>query len=246
MSELAEDSAEEIAEAEKQGWQDDFEGDNKKSAKEFLHDGTFFKKIDDQNKEIKELKNSMSQLSGHYDKVVANELRKAEVDYNTRIEQLKTEKVEALDEGDNRRVVEIDDQILRTEKPKPVEKQSNPEFDAWVKDNDWYNNKPFLKVEADKLGDLYYNSGLRGTELYNAIGGHIQELFPDKFVNTKRSKAPSVEGGSGNGPAPTGSKLSVKDLTQDELGVFKNFKRMDIFKNKDDEQKYLREVIEVR
>jgi len=240
------DTEAEITEAEAQGWQSDFEGDNKKSAKEFLHDGRFFKKINDQSKTIDELKTSMSQLRSHNDKVVANELRKAEVDYSNRIEQLKAEKIEALDEGDNKRVVEIDDQILKTEKPKPVVPQTNPEFDSWVKDNDWYDKTPFLRVEADKIGDLYYNSGLRGTELYNAIGSHVQELYPDKFVNEKRKKAPTVEEGSNNGPAPSGSKLSIKDLTQDERDVFNNFKRMDIFKNKDDEQKYLREVIEVR
>lgn len=240
------DTEEQISEASAKGWQADFEGDNKKSAKEFLHDGQFFKKIDDQNRTITKLKESMSQLSGHYDKVMANELRKAEVDYSNRIEQLKTEKVEALDEGDNRRVVEIDDQILKTEKPRPQESQTNPEFDSWVKGNDWYNKNAFLKVEADKLGDLYYGSGLRGEELYNAIGDHVQTLFPDKFDNTKRNKPPSVEGGSSNNPNPSSESVSSKELTQDERAVFNNFKRMDIFKNKGDEQKYLREVIEVR
>ena len=51
-----EDTAEEIAQAEAEGWQADFDGDNKKSAKEFLHDGSFFKKIDEQKEEIKQLK----------------------------------------------------------------------------------------------------------------------------------------------------------------------------------------------
>jgi len=239
------DTPEDIAAAEAEGWQADYDGENPKTAKEFLHDGSFFKKIDELKVENKQLKDSMNQLSGHYEKVVASERKKAEVEYERRINELKAAKVEALDEGDNKRVVDIDEEIRTTAKPQD-EPIANESFETWVKDNSWYNDDPFLQIEADKYGDLYYSKGFRGRELYDAVGNHVKEAHQDKFTNAKRNKAPSVEGGSN---LPTGTpkgKITEKDLEPNEREVFRNFKHMNIFKNKDDEQKYLRQVIEVR
>lgn len=52
---------------------------------------------------------------------------------NTRLQELKAEKVKALEEGDNQRAVEIDDQILdlKTPKPKPEEKKPEPKKSEW-------------------------------------------------------------------------------------------------------------------
>lgn len=239
------DTAEDIAQAEIEGWQADFDGDNKKTAKEFIHDGSFFKKIDEQKEEIKQLKDSMGQLTGHYEKVMATERKKSEVEYSRRIDELKAAKVEALDEGDNKRVVDIDEEIRTTEKP-VNEPQTNEAFDQWVKDNPWYSSDMTLQIESDRYGEIFFNKGLRGRELYDAVGSHVKEIFSDKFTNSKRNKAPSVEGGSNVPTGTTKGKVVEKDLTSDERQVFNNFKTMKIFKNKDDEQKYLREVLEVR
>ena len=239
------DTEEDIAAAEAEGWQADFDGENKKSAKEFLHDGSFFKKIDELKQENKQVKDTMAQMSGHYEKVMASERKKSEAEYERRIEDLKAEKIEALDEGDNKRVVDIDEQIRTTEKPVEQPAQ-NVEFDSWSKDNDWYNTNTFLRVEADKIGEAYYQSGLRGRQLYDSIGEHVKELHPDKFTNSKRAKAPKVEGGDHTPTEPTKGKIAEKDLTANEREVYRNFKHLNIFKDKNDEQKYLRQVVEVR
>jgi len=243
-----EDTPEDIAAAEAQGWQSDFEGDNKKSAKEFVHDGRFFKKIDELKAENVELKSSVQELKGHYERVTAHELKKAEADYKKTIEPLKADKVTALDEGDNHRVVEIDDQIRNTEKPsEPIAAPVNPGFDGWAKENEWYGKDTFLRIEADKIGEAYFASGLRDRALYDAVGEHVKEVFPDKFANSKRAKAPTVEGGTNNGDAkPSGSKVGEKDLTADERTVFNNFKKIGAFPKKEDEQQYFRDVLEIR
>lgn len=238
------DTDEDIATAEAQGWQRDFSGENKKTAKEYLHDGQFFKKIDEKNSRIEQLETAISTLNEHNDKVRINERKKLESEYKNIIEDLKNEKVVALDEGDNRRVVEIDEQIRTTEKPQP-DVQNNREFENWITDNSWYDNNKFLRIEADKVGEFYYQSGLRGRGLFDAIGEHVQELHPEKFANQKRSKAATVEGGTSE-PIAKGAKVSEKDLTTDERTVFHNFKHMKIFKDDAAVQKYLREVIEVR
>jgi len=239
------DTPEQIKEAESQGWQSDFEGDNKKTAAEFIHDGRFFKQIDDLKSKNNKLQSSFEELTGHYEKVRANDQRKAEANYNEKIQQLNKEKVTALDEGDNVRVVEIDEQLRTTEKPVD-EPTVNPEFESWSKDNQWYNDSTFLQIEADKVGEFYYGKGLRGTKLFDAIGGHIKELHPDKFENQSRQRAPSVEGGVSVPSKPSNGKASEKDLTQNEREVYRNFKANGVFKTDEDVQTYFRQVMEIR
>jgi hypothetical protein len=243
------DTAEQIKEAEAQGWQSDFEGDNKKTAAEFIHDGRFFKQIDDLKQKNNKLQSSFETLTSHYEKVRVNDQKKAEADYNEKIDQLKQEKVTALDEGDNIRVVEIDEQLRATEKPveQPINPNpQNPEFEKWSKDNEWYGNSTFLQIEADKVGEFYYGKGLRGTELFTAIGDHVKELHPEKFENQSRQRAPSVEEGTPVASKPVKGKVSEKDLTQNEREVYRNFKANGVFKTDEDVQTYFRQVVEIR
>ena len=243
------DTAEQIKEAESQGWQADFEGDNKKTAAEFIHDGRFFKQIDDLKSKNSKLQNSFEQLTSHYNKVRVSDQKKAEAEYHDKIEQLKQDKVTALDEGDNVRVVEIDEQLRTTTKPveEPIDAESkNPEFDTWVNENAWYNDSTFLQIEADKVGEFYYGKGLRGNELFDAVGNHVQELHPEKFENQKRTKAPSVEGGTPVASKPVKGKVGEKDLTQNEREVYRNFKANGVFKTDEDVQTYFRQVMEIR
>jgi len=242
------DTPEQIKEAESQGWQSDFDGPNKKSASEFVHDGRFFKQIDELKQKNNKLQSSFEQLTDHYEKVRSSDLKKAEANYQERIGQLKAEKVTALDEGDNHRVVEIDEEIRTAVKPSeeiPV-KAENPEFDAWLSDNDWYTSSNFLQVEADKVGEFYYGKGLRGKKLFDAIGEHVQELHPGKFENQNRSRPASVEGSTPGSSKPINGKISEKELTQNEREVFKNFKANGVFKNDEDVQTYFRQVVEIR
>jgi len=241
------DTPEQIKEAEGQGWQADFEGDNKKSAAEFLHDGKFFTEIKELKSRNKKLEKSFDQLTDHYEKVRASDQQKSEQDYLDKIEKLNSEKVLALDEGDNQRVVAIDEQIRTTEKPtQQPATVVNGEFDDWLKDNNWYDDSEFLRVEADSIGQQYYDQGKRGKQLFSAIENHIKRKYPADFENEKRSQAPTVEGGTQNSPRPKSGKVSTKDLTRDERQIFENFKANGIFKDEGSVQKYLREVVEIR
>jgi len=243
------DTAEQIEEAKNQGWKEDFEGDNKKSAAEFIHDGRFFKQIDELKTKNKKLSQSFDRLTSHYEKVRHSDQRKAQADYESKIEQLKSEKVVALDEGDNRRVVEIDDAIRTAEKPIVEEPTQNKDFENWVKDNDWYDNSEFLRVEADSIGEQYFNQGLRGAALFTTIEKHIKRKYPNDFENENRSRPAAVEGGShiNNQPndKPNGN-ATFKDLTREEQKIFNEFKADGIFKSDDMIQKYYNDVIEVR
>jgi len=240
------DTPEQIQEAESQGWQADFEGDNKKSAAEFIRDGKYFKQINELQSDNKKLKSSFDKLTNHYEKVRASDQKKSEKEYLDKIEKLKSEKVTALDEGDNQRVVDIDEQIRVTEKPVQEIPVVNAEFDDWVKDNDWYDSSEFLRIEADSIGQQYFDQGKRGKQLFDAIGNHVKRKYPADFENEKRSRPASVEETTNGAQKPAKGKMTVKDLTKNERQVFENFKANGIFKTDDSVQKYLRDVVEVR
>jgi len=103
-----------------------------------------------------------------------------------------------------------------------------------------------LQIEADKVGEFYYRKGLRGTELFNAIGEHVQESHSEKFENQNRKRAPSVEGGTPVASKPVKGKVTEKDLTQNEREIYRNFKSNGVFKTDEDVQTYFRQVMEIR
>jgi hypothetical protein len=121
-----------------QGWvpQDEWEGDPEqwRPAKEFLDRGELFKKIEDQNRTIKEFKRALDDLKGHHAKT-------RETEYARAIQALKAQKIAALEDGDAAAVVKLDDQIdlVKDEQSKlkqaafqPQQEQLNPGFVNWV------------------------------------------------------------------------------------------------------------------
>jgi len=80
--------------AMEQGWvpQDQWEGDPEqwRPAKEFLDRGELFKKIEDQNRTIKEFKRALDDLKGHHSKT-------REVEYARALEALKMQKQSAIE-----------------------------------------------------------------------------------------------------------------------------------------------------
>lgn len=236
------DTEEDIKEASSQGWQEDYEGDNKKSAKEFLEHGSFFRKIDSQKQEIETLKDQVSGLTSHYEKVVANESKKLHKEYQQTIESLEADKLKAMEEDDHASVVAIEKEIRTTEKPN-TEPLPTPDFDAWKKENDWYDKDIFLSAEADKLGPIYAGKGLAGRQLYDAITAHVKEQYPKKFTNENRNKPASVESG-GSGSKSKSKNLSEKDLTEDERTIYEGFKSH--FNTPEKRQQYFKQVLELR
>lgn len=234
-------SEDEAAEAQTMGWIPPDRAKKLPEGKKFIGPKEYMERNPLYNK-MKSLETSFDQLNNHYHKVSETERKKAEKEYIKEIETLKAEKIKALDEADHQRVVDIDEQIRTTEKPVA---ESDPVFDAWLSNNEWYQNDTFLRVEADRIAESYLASGLKGKSLLDATHDHIKQVYPDKFSNKERARPAQVEGSTP--PAkPSSKKLSVNNLTVDEKTVYKNFESMNVFKTDDDKQKYLREVIELR
>ena len=218
-----------------QGWvpQDEWEGDPDqwRPAKEFLDRGELFKKIEDQNRTIKEFKRALDDLKGHHAKT-------RETEYARAIQALKAQKIAALEEGDAAAVVKLDDQIdlVKDEQSKlkqaaieQPQEQLNPEFTNWVDKNKWYETSQPMRAYADALGrDLAYK-GMSPSEVLKEVERQVRDEFPQKFRNANRDKPGAVEGSTNKG-AKGGNDVALSD---DERRVMQRFVRTGVMTEKE-------------
>lgn len=235
-------SEDEALEAESMGWIPPERAGKLPEGKKFIAPKEFMERNPLYNK-MKNLESTMEQLNSHHQRVLENDRKQSEKKYKEDISKLKAEKVEAIKEGDGERVVQIEDAIENTEKP---QQESDPVFDLWVKNNDWYEKDSFLSVEADMVAEKYLAKGLRGKELLDAMTSHVKSLHKDKFEPEKRERPAAVEGDTRGAPRKTSTSITEKDLTPDERQVFKNFERMNVFNDDKAKASYFKDVIELR
>ena len=238
-------SEEEAQEAESMGWIPPEKSKKLPEGKAYVGPKEFMER-NPLYKQMKELQTNFSQLNSHYQKVAEIEQKKAEKEFEGKIQALKAEKVRALDEADHSRVVEIDEEIRTTEKPEQQQADTSI-LDGWVANgNKWYEDDSFLRVEADMLGERLYSDTLYGKELLETVKAHLTEKFPNKFSNPNREKPQAVEGGSTRS-APKSKTSKVSDLTADEKTIYDNFSRVKgFFPDEKSKQKYIDDVIAVR
>ncbi len=233
--------------AMEEGWvpQDKYNGDPEqfKSAKEFLRDGQFFKKIELQNKTIKQLEKTILDFKEHHENTLAAEKK---LQFENALTYLKQQKKEALREGDADAVIAFDDKIelLREEKQKLerqiVQEQAaddkatelHPELAAWIDKNPWYKTNPGMRDFADALGVKLAKQGLAPDQALKQVEKAVREEFPHRFRNANRDKPSAVEGTQQR--TTTGVKLTAQ-----ETEIMKRFIRAGFFKN---ESEYIAEV----
>lgn len=231
-----EPSATEV-EARASGWvpKDEYHGDDNKwvDADEFVRRGPLFEKINNQSRELKEVKKALDQLKVHHANV-------KETAYKEALAKLKAEKRDALVEGDPDRIVEIDEemaslkeeqrQFIQTraaEVAQNVEETIHPEFQAWTNRNSWYTTSKPMKAFADQLGVELRASGMSPSEVLKKVEIQIREEFPQKFRNPNRDKSSAVEGASkGTGRAASGA--GADQLSDVERNIMERFVRQGV------------------
>lgn len=184
--------------ASAQGWRpkDEWDGDPDEwvSAREFVRAGELFKKIDDQNRTLKEFRKTIDELAKHNSKI-------AKVEYDRALNDLRAKKKEALELGDADAVIEVDDKIAavreaQREAPAVATPQVpgvNPIFESWVSRNGWYNNQPAMKAYADRIG-TELGGQMSPTDLLAHVEKEVKKEFAHKFNNPKREEPSAVEG----------------------------------------------------
>jgi len=228
------------------GWvpEDEWEGDKSqwRPAKEFLDRGELFHKIDDQNRNIKELKRALDDMKRHHNSV-------RETEYARALQSLKDQKKTALEEGDADSVVRIDDQIDLVRDEQTKLKQTNvteehgssepaPEFVAWTARNTWYKNDTNMQTWADGIGRNLAAAGMKPDNVLKEIEKQVKDVFPNKFRNVNRDKPGAVEGSSNKGGKTNGSFV----LSDDERRVMQRFVRSGVMT----EAEYIKDLKSVR
>lgn len=193
-------------EAVQRGWvpKEEFDGDPDRwvDAGEFLRRGELFEKIESQSKEMKKLRQAMGELAKHNSKI-------REVEYKRALDDLKSQKKEALAEADADRVIEIDDQIdLVKEQQRQFQSQQiqdaapteiHPELRNWINKNPWYDNNRAMRGWADARGVELAEQGKSPIEVLNTLEKEVKDRFKEKFHNPNRDKPGAVEGNAPRG-----------------------------------------------
>jgi hypothetical protein len=210
-----------------EGWvpQDQWDGDPDqwRPAKEFLDRGELFKKIEDQNRTIKEFKRALDDMKQHHSKV-------REVEYQRALKALKEQKKDALESGDADAVIRLDDQIdlvkeeqtkLRTQPQVQEPAEVNPELSAWIEKNKWYETDRAMKAYADDLGRELALRGREPSDILVEVERQVKQEFAHKFRNPNRDKPNAVEGSSGKGARSKDDFV----LTDEEKRIMERFVR---------------------
>lgn len=213
-------------EAMDKGWNPDgAEGRRNLSADEYLDRQPLYDKIHKSERTVKRMQESQTALQQHLETLQKN--------LNTqRVDDLKQQKLKALEEQEHDRVMEIDEKIIEIHQEPTVQPQPDTVvFDNWADKNTWYDNDPKMKRYADALGAEYANThGTLDASILDRITAETKEAFPD--ISTRnRSKPSSVEGTNRGTTRTKGSKHTVNDLDDMTKGVMRTLVRDGTYEN---------------
>lgn len=214
-------------EAMESGWvpKDEYKGVEHKwvDAGEFLRRGELFKKIEDQSKQLKDVRSALNEMKKLHGQV-------REVEYKRALDALREQKRTALQEGDADAVIAAEERIdlvkeqvkqLQSEPPVMQDNGSeHPEFVQWADRNNWYKTSGPMKAFADALGQDLARAGNSPSEVLKKVEAEVRKEFPNKFRNPNQEKPGSVESGQGRGT----SKSSFV-LTDEQRRIMNTFVR---------------------
>lgn len=238
-------------EALSQGWKPNYNGPNKKSAEDFVRDGSFFKKIAEQKQQIQELKDAFKNLSSHQQKVEKAAYQKA-------LNDLKKQRDSAIEQGDVLTANQLDEHIYSTRdqiktfessetvnQSPVVSKEELHDFSS--RNKEWFNvallNKNPSELSGKELQDykmtkaaftyddylgMKVKSGelnLSPQEALKEVENFIRDTYADRFSNPKRDEAASTSKSTSSNSASLG-KLTSK-LTDRQKELYKMYVSFD-------------------
>lgn len=215
------------------GWKplEEFNGPEDKwvDADEFVSRQPLFEKIDSLKSELwkskQEAQKEFNQIKHHFEEM-------KEIEFKRALAYLKTQKIEALEQGDSQKVIELDDEIdtLKDQRAAekintpPPQKGPDPDFIVWAEKNTWYAQDKDLREDADAFAMAFVNKNPNVTtkDVLDYVDTKMKTMHPETFGGTMKNKTASVETGTVNTHSNRGKqKLSVNDLNDDEKAVMK-------------------------
>ena len=101
--------------------------------------------------------------------------------------------------------------------------QPNPLFDAWLINNDWYNDDPKLRAIADGIEGQIAQRGYTGQAYYDEVTRKVKEMSPDSFGNKKRSGTTGVEPGGELETKPASNAHTYENLPSEAKAACDRF-----------------------
>ncbi len=245
------------------GWSADHQGPNSVDAATYILRS---REIQDSMKErndalkgqLTNLQTSIDALKDHNERVYQADLKSKQVE----IDALKRERDSAIDLADREKVNEIDAKIdsikENINQPAPAQPSVvNPEFDSWVKDNQWYLTDSQMAQYADTVAQQYV--GAPPERIYSLVRSKVAEVFPEKFEEPKtpeQSTLANVNQNQPSKPKPVGPTSPVEaakqtsqgvgfskaDLSQEQLSIMNQFTRAGIMT----EEQYIKDIAKLQ
>lgn len=188
-----------------QGWRpiEEWDGapEDHRSAREYIDRGELLGKIKAQNSEMKEVKQMLTTLSAHNQKVYLAGFEKG-------LAEFKTARAQALRDGDTEAVLALEDkidehkeaiQVIKNTPPPQAKIQDEPSplFTNWLERNKWYETDEGMRNWADGAAlALGKQARLLGKQIgekdvYEHLTTEARKIFPQKF---QRVGAPTIDG----------------------------------------------------
>jgi len=187
------------------------------------------KKLDEKAKEIDSIKASVEEFK----KFQKESFERKTAEYDVQIAQLKSQKREAIAEGNGDLVVDIDDQIdslkeaqreakeaakakPEPEQPAQVSIPDDPELQGWLNKNTWFGNDIEMTELANTLGSSVRKQfpHLTSRAFLEKLDDKIREYMPNKFLGNKAKGSAVDSSGSVRGSGSS-SKKSYDNLPDD-------------------------------
>lgn len=179
------------------------------------------KKLDEKAKEIDSIKASVEEFK----KFQKESFERKTAEYEVQIAQLKSQKREAIAEGNGDLVVDIDDQIdslkeaqreakeaakakPEPEQPAQVSIPDDPELQSWLTKNTWFGNDIEMTELANTLGSSVRKQfpHLTSRAFLDKLDDKIREYMPNKFLGNKAKGSAVDSSGSVRGSGSSGKK----------------------------------------
>lgn len=235
-----------LDDAIKQGYDPNYKGPNKKSPEQFLKDGSFFRKIDAQNKKIDELVEFNRQTLAHAKKVEQAAIA-------TRLADLTSKEKQAVQEGDveayefiRAKALAVEKELAEVVKANTVDKEVTdlPAVKAFKeKHSSWVNgtskeDKLMQACVNGKIAELLtIDPNYDPAEGLAEVEATLKERFPKRFENDNQKTASIV----GTSTVASGSKTSDRDkLTAQQKSYIARAKQYDKTFKTDDYIKQLK------
>lgn len=210
------------------------------SAKTFNDRATLFSRIAKDKKEITALQHTVRELVQHSKKTYDD-------GFQAGLKELRAQRKDAIESGDTEKVFEIEDQIdqfkeehaqkrqefeQRVAVGEQAAQQTNPIFEAWHVENQWYLQDAASSVYANELiAQMAEQARLSGTQVdypkaLQEITRKVKQKFPEKFgrVSTREPSRDNVDSGSGRTDSgrPKESAGSTKNMTDQERTIMRS------------------------